>query len=476
MSVNTLVVDLDDSLLKIDLFKERLLHSILKHPKTFFKTIFLVLKSKSIAKIFISNKCKLDIKSLPFNNKVIDAIIDYKSKGYYTILASGAPYEFVNPIADHLQLFDKVIATDKKINNIGSYKLESIKEHVTGDFIYIGDSFKDLPIWIYCKKAILIGNNIFIKKKLRNNNVRIIEIMKSEKNIFSVIIKQLRVYQWIKNLLLFVPALASHQLFSKGVFINSLVGFCAFSLLASSIYVFNDIIDLDNDRKHPDKKNRPIANGDLTLFNAYAIMVICLILGGLLANSLGTVFFSLSIGYIILNLLYSFYLKKLIVLDVILLMVFYALRLIAGHIPNSIPFSPWLLSFSIFLFFSLGLMKRYIDIITMETNKKSKLDGRGYTVNDRNILMSIGVGSGLLSTLVLILYTGSEQVQEYYATPMILVSLAPLLLYWISRMWFLAERGIIKSDPILFTLKDVPSYIVAFFILLIMLISNYLLF
>ena len=163
-----------------------------------------------------------------------------------------------------------------------------------------------------------------------------------------------------------------------------------------------------------------------------------------------------------------------IILDVILLMSFYTLRLIAGHVPDAIPLSPWLLSFSIFLFFSLGLLKRYVDTIEMQRYNISVISGRGYIIEDGNILMSLGVGSGLISALVLILYTGSEQVLQFYATPIFLVALAPVMLYWISRMWLMAERGMIKSDPVLFAIKDIHSYAVVFCFLSLILISKYL--
>ena len=157
-------------------------------------------------------------------------------------------------------------------------------------------------------------------------------------------------------------------------------------------------------------------------------------------------------------------------------MFFYTLRLIAGHVPDAIPLSSWLLSFSIFLFFSLGLLKRYVETIVIHENSASLLSGRGYSIDDGNMLMSLGVGSGLVSALVLILYTGSEQVQQFYATPMIMVALTPIMLFWISRMWLMAERGLITSDPVLFALKDTSSYVVVFCFLSIMLISRYFVF
>ena len=465
-----LIVDLDKSLLKIDLFKELLGKSLLNKPWLFCKTAFMAITSRAKAKIFISKEFKIEWHTLPFDNRVINIIANYREKGYQIILATGAPDCYARPIANYLGLFDKVIATDIDINNVGGNKLEAIKNEVGDDFIYLGDSVKDLPIWLYCKKSILVRDNINIKKKLEKNSVEIIDIVKREKSILGVLLKQIRVHQWTKNLLLFVPALASHQIMMPEIFINALKSFIAFSMLASSVYVFNDIVDVDHDRKHPKNKSRPIANGNLSIFSAYSILLVCFLIGGWLALGLGTPFIILTTIYIVLNLLYSFYLKKVIILDVILIMSFYTLRLIAGHVPNEILLSPWMLSFSIFLFFSLGLLKRYVDTIIMHENNEPFLSGRSYSINDSNMLMTLGTGSGLVSALVLILYTGSDQIQQFYTTPMVLVALAPVMLYWISRLWLMAERGMIKSDPVLYVVKDKISYL-TFLIVLILLFA-----
>jgi len=459
MGNSYLVVDLDNSLLKIDLFKETLGKSILKQPWVFLRTVKLALGNRAKAKKFISKKYNIDLHTLPYNKNVIDIINNYREKGYKIVLATGASSHYAGPISNYLGLFDKVMATDKTINNTGLNKLNAIKNEIDGDYIYVGDSKKDIPIWLHCKKAILVGAKTNIIKRLKENNVEIIDIVKKQKSNFKILLKQLRIHQWSKNLLLFIPALASHQLMSSNVLINGIIGFIAFSMLASSIYIFNDIVDIDHDRKHPKKKNRPIAAGDLSIFSAYLILLVCLIVGGLLARYLGNTFLIIGVTYIVLNLLYSFYLKRVIVLDVILLMSFYAIRLIAGHIPDAIPLSPWLLSFSIFLFFSLGLLKRYVDTIIIREDNATLLSGRGYSINDNHMIMSLGVGSGLISALILVLYTGSEQVMQFYSTPMVLVGLSPVMLYWISRIWLLASRGVIKSDPVLFAIKDKTSYL-----------------
>jgi len=473
---NFLIVDLDCSLLKIDLFKELLGKSLIYHPWQFIQAICFALKNKAKAKRYIAERVNIDPSELPYNQRVIDLILEYRKKGYKIVLATGAPKNFACAIANYLQLFDKVLATED-INNVGINKLKLIKEQANKNFIYVSDSKKDLPIWFFCKKAILIGKigkNKFIENKLKSNRVDILDIIIENKSYFKLLFRQLRVHQWSKNILLFVPAIASHQIYLKNIFINTFQGFLAFSLIASSVYIFNDIVDIDNDRKHPDKKNRCIAAGDLSIFSAYGILFLCFIGGIYLSLDFSIYFFLIIAIYIMLNMLYSFRFKKIIIIDIIFLMTFYTIRLIAGHIPNVIPLSPWLLAFSIFLFFSLGLLKRYVDTIITRENNQSIISGRGYSINDGNMIMSLGVGSGLISTLVIILYTGSEQVQQFYLSPMILIALAPLMLYWISWMWLMAERGKIIIDPVLFTLKNINSYIVVLCSIIIIFLAKYL--
>ena len=252
------------------------------------------------------------------------------------------------------------------------------------------------------------------------------------------------------------------------------MGFFSFSFIASSIYVMNDIVDVDQDRKHPKKKYRPIANGDLEILHGLLLIMVLLAIGLSLAISLGYRFLIIVIFYILLNILYTFKLKKVIILDIIILMSFYNLRLIGGHVIDQIPLSTWLLSFCLFLFFSLGLIKRYADIKLLETNGIISSLGRGYSIHDNNLIFSLGVSSAVISSFVLILYTSSPQIQQYYSSPMVLVALAPLMLYWISRLWIFASRGLIKNDPVFFTLKDQHTYIIAILFFLIILSARYI--
>ena len=274
--------------------------------------------------------------------------------------------------------------------------------------------------------------------------------------MIKIILKQMRVHQWSKNLLLFFPALLNNKLFYFDTLTTLIISFFSFSFIASSIYVLNDIIDVNSDRLHPIKKHRPIANGEFSIISGYVLIVILLSFGYLLSFYVGYNMVKIISIYIFSNLLYSSYLKNFIVIDILMLVWFYTLRLICGNLFFDLPISEWLISFSIFLFFSLGLLKRYIDNIVLE-NKEIKL--RVYNKDDSSIIMNLGVGSGLISTLVIILYLGSDQIKVLYTAPIILILNAPLVLFWISRLWILGARGKIKNDPVKFTLTDPITYL-----------------
>jgi len=457
---NNLVVDLDLSVLKIDLFKEVLAVSLINNPRVFFKTILLAIYDKAKAKVFIAKNTKIVCDTLPYNNLVIDIISNYRAKGFQILLATGAPKEYALQIAKYLGLFDNVIATDENKNNVGDEKLEAIRKTIGDEFIYLADAKKDLPIWIHCQKAILVGRNKALTNKLKKYGVEIINEINTSKSYLGLIAKQLRIHQWVKNILLFVPAIAGHLLFEEGIFIEVFLAFCTFSLVASGIYIINDIHDIDSDRKHPINKDRPITSGQLPVNLALFISMIMFIIGAVLTLRLGLLFSIVISSYILLNIIYTRYIKQVIILDLILLMIFYTIRLLAGYVSLAVLPSPWLLSFSIFLFFSLGLLKRYIEIILLQQKDVVTISGRGYSAKDSNILMTMGVSSSLVAGLVLLLYTGSENVTVLYNRPITLIAIVPIYMYWITWMWFMAERGKMESDPVIFAIKNKSTYFV----------------
>ena len=270
--VKYLIVDLDQSLCRIDISKEIFFKFFFASPLIFFKTLILLIKSKSEAKYFISKQKKIDCSQIPFNKNILELISFYKNNGYKIILATGAPKLYADEVKKHFNFFDEVLSSTKTYNNVGSNKLISIKEKIKdSEYIYIGDSKQDLPIWLDAKKAIVVGNRKILKS-LKSKNVEIVKFLKTKVSLFKLFFQQIRAHQWSKNFLLFAPVLASHSLYSQKVFFNTLIAFISFSLIASCIYIFNDIIDVDNDRFHNVKKNRPIASGYFPIQYSFLII------------------------------------------------------------------------------------------------------------------------------------------------------------------------------------------------------------
>lgn len=271
----------------------------------------------------------------------------------------------------------------------------------------------------------------------------------------------LRCWHWPKNLLVFVPLVTSHHLFEFEYLQPAFLAFLSFSLLASAVYLLNDLKDIESDRLHPNKANRPIARGDLSPGAAMGIAV--LLFAGALAISWLYVdaILPMLILYTGATTLYTFKLKQIPFLDTVILAILYTIRLLAGHVATGIAHSAWLTSFSFFIFFSLAMMKRYAELQSNEKKgEKWGLYGRGYELRDLPVVVSFGAGSGLLSILVLMLYTDSNAVQLLYGEPLILMLLAPLVILWIGRMWLMTSRQVLTDDPVMFTIRDPFSYLI----------------
>ena len=273
--------------------------------------------------------------------------------------------------------------------------------------------------------------------------------------------RQLRLHQWIKNLLVIVPAITSFHFGEGEIWPSLALAFLAMSLTASSVYIVNDVVDAPNDRKHRIKKNRPIASGQISV--AAGLTVACLILGlGLwLALLAGTDFFTVLVCYLGLTFIYTFWLKRKILVDCITLGVLYTLRVVAGGAVTGITISFWLLAFSIFFFASLAWVKRYAELEALQGEPNQAANGRGYQVRDLPVVLAFGSVSAFIAVLIFALYLDSDAIKSLYRVPEIGWIAIPLIMYLIGRTWFKANRGEMNEDPILFALKDVPSLITA---------------
>ncbi|MCO6431673.1 MAG: UbiA family prenyltransferase [Deltaproteobacteria bacterium] len=283
-----------------------------------------------------------------------------------------------------------------------------------------------------------------------------------KQSLIVTVMHALRVYQWPKNLLLFVPLFAAHELTDQRKLSAGIVAFACFCLAASGLYLINDIRDRESDRKHERKKHRPIASGALSVNAALATAVGCLLLAFSCSLALPEKFQNYLLLYALSSLLYSTYLKRLLVLDVISLALFYTLRILAGGAATDIRVSEWLVSFSLFLFMSLACLKRFSELRVLKSRSEVQAAGRGYSVQDTEAISLFGGCSGYIAVAVLVLYISSEEVKALHRQPQFLWLVTPIALYWITRIWILAFRGIVDDDPVIFALRDKVTYVVAF--------------
>ncbi|MDX1693517.1 MAG: UbiA family prenyltransferase [Ketobacteraceae bacterium] len=451
-----IVIDLDGTLIKTDLLIESFLLMIKQNPLLVFACALWLLKGKAYMKQEIARRVDLPVDHLPYNQDVIDYIREKKAKGHRIALATASCKRFANSVAHHLDLFDEVFATEGDVNLSGSKKREALNgAYGAKNYIYAGNHEVDKKVWQDCDAAVVVGS-----KSLASKAAEVCPVdthIVSEKATPKTWIKALRVHQWVKNGLIFVPLAASHQITNVNFFLLCVGAFIAFSLCASSVYLLNDLLDLNDDRRHKTKRNRPFAAGTLNLLYGLLLAPVLLVVAFVLAALISADFFVVLLCYYILTFAYSFMLKRIVLIDVITLAGLYTVRIIAGAAAISVMLSFWLLAFSVFVFLSLALVKRYTELRALQDKSVKKTLGRGYHADDIELLSSLGGSSGYISVLVLALYINSSDVKVLYDQPMIMWPICLIMLFWISRVWIVAHRGNMHDDPIVFALKDKVS-------------------
>lgn len=468
-----LCVDMDGTLLATDILWESLLMLLKKKPWSFALLPLWLLRGKAVLKHQLAQQVKLNPATLPYRDTVISYLEKEKDSGREIILATASDQQVADSIAEHLGVFSAVIASDGQTNLAGQKKCQALENYVgSQEFDYMGDGIVDIPVWRTLDRAILVHPTSRLRKRVRGIS-SVDELLSPQTRRFASVLKALRVHQWVKNGLIFIPLLLAHKITEISLVLNASYAFLAFSLGASSVYVINDLMDLEADRQHPQKRNRPFAAGLLQLKTG--VLIAPLLFGGSLAIAaflLPPLFSAALIFYFVVTTAYSFYLKRVLIVDVLVLAGLYTLRVLAGAAAVSVVVSPWLLTFSMFFFLSLAFIKRYAELRMMQDSQQTYANGRGYLADDTELIRSVGATSGYLSVLVLAFYINSREVVALYDHPMYLWFMGPFLLYWITRMWFLANRAEIKDDPIVFTVKDPASYVVGAVIAVVMIAAS----
>jgi 4-hydroxybenzoate polyprenyltransferase len=472
-----LVLDLDGTLVRTDTLHESFLLLLKRSPLVALVLVplWLLRGGKAHMKQEIGRRVALDAAHLPYHEGLLAHAREEKAAGRRVVLATAADRTIADAVAAHLTaedgtpLFDDVLASDGRTNLSGPRKLAALQALLGGPqapFEYAGDGEVDLTLWQASARAVLVAAPPGLRKRAEALGRPVRHFAPAAgRGPLQRWVKALRLHQWAKNALIFVPLLASHRAGNVQALSAAALAFLAFSLCASSVYVLNDLLDLPSDRRHHSKRKRPFAAGELSVkAGLLAAPVLLVAAFGLALWLLPLPFVLLLAGYYATTLAYSLALKQVLMLDVLLLAGLYTVRIFGGSLAVDVPTSSWLFTFSMFLFLSLALVKRVSEVRRLRVGegagKAGKAHGRGYEAGDWEQLASLGSASGYLAVLVLALYIHSNEVSVLYRHPERLWLLCPLLLYWVGRVWMLAHRGLVNEDPLVFALKDRVSYAV----------------
>lgn len=450
-----LCVDLDGTLIRTDLLVESFFRLLKIRFLYVFLALWWLLHGKARLKDEIARRVELDVKRLPYNVAFLEYLRQERARGRSLCLATSSHERYARAIAAHLGIFAQVYATNAALNLSGPRK-HALLCQTFGEraFDYAGNSRADLAVFSGARTAILVNGTSAVRRAAPRRTV-VARTFDGPPIRLRTWVKTLRLHQWLKNLLVFVPLVADHKIGNITALAQASVAFIAFGLCASSVYVLNDLLDLDADRQHPRKRQRPFAAG------VFPIMAGALLTPVLLAASFAIALWRLPLAfdgalalYFIVTLTYSFWLKGKLMIDVLVLAALYTLRIIAGAAAIEILPSFWLLALSMFLFLSLAMVKRYSELLAVAKSGDGRMPGRNYQANDYQMLSSLGAASGYAAVMVLALYINSPDVLLNYRYPMAIWLLCPLLLYWISRVWALTGRGEMHDDPVVFALRD----------------------
>ena len=454
-----LCVDLDGTLLLTDSLHEQLVRLLSSRPQSLWSMVGWLRQGRAHFKAEVASRVELDPALLPYNPSLLAYLQEQKQAGRRLVLATAAHRRVAEPIAAHLGLFDDVMCTDGEHNLRGPAKADALRQRFGEQgYSYVGNDAHDLPVWAGARRALVVSADRGLPDRVDASVERVFEAPRAGmRDVLSAV----RVQQWAKNVLVFVPLVTAGLWQAPAPMLAALYTFVLFSLVASGVYLLNDVADLDADRRHERKRTRPLAAGRLPLLPAAAggaVLILCGLGGAALAGaSLSMVL----LAYVALTTAYTSVLKTWPLVDVFALAGLYSVRIVAGSVAVGVPLSIWLLSFSGLLFLSLAFLKRYVETSDLERQGRDGLvSRRGYFAAEHQLLMTMGIASSFAAAIVLSLYVDNDTARAIYGSPLALWALVPLTLFWLCRLWLAAGRGCVDDDPVVYAARDWVSRLV----------------
>jgi 4-hydroxybenzoate polyprenyltransferase len=468
-----LCVDLDGTLIRSDLLFEGLARLAKEGLGPLFLAPLWLSKGKAGFKRELANRVALEPSTLPYELRLLEFLRKEKHHGRRLVLATASDRIWAETVAQHLEIFDEVMGSDGTTNLGGEAKARALVERF-GDrgFDYAGNGPRDRPVWKKARRAIAVNSPPAIEMGLRRDG-NLAEVFPPSPLKLKTIVEAVRVRQWVKNLLVFIPIITAHKLQDVGILAAGALAFVAISFCASSIYLLNDLFDLDSDRRHSEKWRRPLASGNLAIPAAAVLSLFLMAAGLAISLRLPADAVKLIGVYLVATTAYSLFLKRRVLVDVFTLSFLYTLRVLLGGAATGLLLSPWFLAFSVFTFLSLAFCKRASELVRLKKSELLEAPGRAYFTWDHLTVQTCGITSGYLAAIVLALYLQSDTVKRFYASPAWLWLIVPVFLYWISRIWVLVNRGAMDEDPVLFATKDRVTYLTAVVSAAILVLATY---
>jgi 4-hydroxybenzoate polyprenyltransferase len=447
-----LVVDLDGTLTLTDTLYESFVKFLFRNPAAAVAGALHAVRGPAAVKRHIARQCRPDPATLPYRADLIAMVTAEKTRGRAVHLVTAADQAIADDVALHLGLFETATGSDGQLNLKGPNKLAHLRKTFPGGFIYAGDGSADLPVFTGARGVILCDVAGPTAGRIAEAKVPVVATLRRPRNLAQAWLHALRVHQWAKNLLLFVPLFVGHAFGDPKAIVSSALGFALLCLLSSATYILNDLADLDADRAHASKRRRPFASGGLKIVHgliAAPAMIIAALVG---AFALSPPFAVALAAYFILTTVYSFGLKRIALLDVFVIGLLFTLRIVMGAEVASLPHSAWLLSFALSFFISLALSKRHGEVMSADAGE---IAGRGYHRTDWPVTLTFGIGIGLVSVVIMLLYmTNDAAPSGFYHHPGLLYVIPALLTLWLMRIWLLSHRMELHDDPVVFALRD----------------------
>jgi 4-hydroxybenzoate polyprenyltransferase/phosphoserine phosphatase len=467
-----LCVDLDGTLVKSDTLVDTVVVLARQSPASLLSFPLWLAQGKAAFKRKVTSIAAIDVVHLPYNQDLLEYLRQQHAAGRPIFLATGADTLLAERVAAHLGIFSGVLASDGSTNLTGHNKLAAFRTQFPQGFCYIGNAKPDLPLLADCAQPMVANPHRTLQSALRSAHITPTRTFRDGSSSVKAWLRAIRLHQWAKNTLIFLPLLLAH-VHAQAPAVAACLAFFSFCLAASATYIVNDLLDLEYDRHHARKRRRPFASGDLSPIAGAATIVAFLALSVTIALLLPAIFARLSPDrplalpwrfaewlaiYAISTTAYSLRLKRTVLVDVIVLSGLYTIRIIAGSAATGVPVSQWLAAFSIFFFLSLAFAKRFAELESLKSRSEATatiaVKGRGYRLSDLEQLRSFGTASGYASVVVFALYIGNEVAKNLYPHYRRLWLLVPVLLLWLSRLWLQASRGDLHEDPVVYAITD----------------------